>query len=124
MPNDLWGTAIPETNVQIEGNYLLENTANRIVALTKQFPNLLAGNTMQEIDRKLLLAIWHESGLKDYLGSWDSFSEWVKSDKFVDQDTVTRARRFLLQHDKIRVSAMAVRDAEQKRQRTERSLRQ
>lgn len=109
--------------VKMKDNPTLENMANHILNLAKHYPNLLDGDTMQEIDRKLLLAIWWEHGINKHLGNWESFSNWVKSKDFVDTDLVTRARRLLLSRDLIRVSSRALLDAERHRQRIERSVK-
>jgi hypothetical protein len=108
--------------VQIKDNRVLESTANHILKLTKRFPNLLDGESMKVIYRKILLAIWWDSGLIPSLGSWDSYSKWVMSDKFIDPELITRSIRILLQKDLIRVSARAIRDGEQHRQRIVESL--
>jgi len=117
---DLFG----EQRVEIKGNPKLELTANHILKLVKEDPDLLNGDKMKEIDRKLRQAVWRDNGLTAVLGDkLEAFEEWASdSNRCIDPEIIQRARRHLIQHDLIRVSAEAVRDAEKMRQRVSGSL--
>jgi len=109
---DLFG----EDRVDIPGNTTLATMANIIVGLTKMDPTLLDGSSINEIDKKLRLAVWKEQGLVKVLGDrMEAFEEWFNNAPFIDPEIIRRTRQYLVQHDFIRLSAEAVRDAERKR---------
>jgi len=52
-----------EQVIKIPGNPKLEGIANRILELVQQNPDLLEGDKVGEIDRKITLALWYSEGL-------------------------------------------------------------
>ena len=122
MTTDLFG----ETRVHIPDNPTLEREANHILELVAREPELLNGNKVGEIDRKLLLAVWKDNGVREIVqrADWNLFETWAMTAKLcVDPEIVSRARRWLAEHDHIRLPQQAVADAERQRQRIGRSLR-
>jgi hypothetical protein len=103
--------------VKIKDNGVLEKACNRLLQMTKYDPELLNGNTMGEIDRRIFAEILWE----------DCFQNLIKPERkqiFIDamlkapeQDVYTRARRELLSRDLIRVSSEAIKSGERYRAR-------
>ncbi len=122
MATDLFG----ETRVHIPDNPTLERECNHILELVARQPELLNGTKMGEIDRKLLLAVWRDNGVREIIqrADWLLFEAWAMNPKLcVDPEIVGRARRWLAEKDYIRLPQAAVQNAEQQRQRIGRSLR-
>jgi len=118
---DLFG----EQRVHIPDNSPLEREANHILELVARDSSLLNGTTMGQIDRKLLLAVWKDNGMMSaaQTGDWATLEAWAMDTKrCIDPEVVGRARRWLLEHDQIRVPSVAVADAERQRQRIGKSL--
>jgi hypothetical protein len=112
--------------VRIPSNELLARICNHILELVKRNPDLLDGDKVGEIDRKLMLEIWQEEGLNRILNpeQWEKFSEWAMNPKTCpDPEAISRARRYLLEKDMIRISSTAIKQAEQHRQRIARSVK-
>ena len=92
--------------------------AQRILDLTDVNPELLAGNAMSPIDRRLRLAIWLEDGLYEILtmkrGSIvQAFTRWsLDPNKAAGMESIGRARRWLVLHYVIDVSEAARADAQ------------
>jgi hypothetical protein len=125
MPTDMLGDSYDDPVVKLEDNKLLEGIANHILDLVKHYPNLIEGKTVGEIDRKLKIAFWLES-VKPVIqsGSIERFIEWAKNSKLcVDNETISRARRFLVERDLIRLPSSVILEAERHRQRIARSVK-
>lgn len=119
MQTDLLGNP----HISIKDNQVLEAACNRILAMAKENPELLNGDTMRQVDRQLYAEIlWR-----------DCFATLISPErkqvfintmlKAPEADIYTRARRELLSRDLIRVSAKAIRDAEQFRARISSAMR-
>ena len=119
---DLFG----EKRVSIGGNTPLEQMANQILELVDRIPDLLNGDKVGEIDSKLTLAIWYDSGLGKFIPEdrREAFAEWFSNPKnCANYELISRARRWLLEHDHIRISALAIQDAERHRVRISQSVK-
>ena len=119
---DLFG----EKRVSIGGNTPLERIANQILELVGRNPDLLNGDKVGEIDSKLTLAIWYDSGLGQFIPEdrREAFAQWFSNPKqCADYELISRARRWLLEHDHIRISATAIQDAERHRVRIAQSVK-
>ena len=107
-----------EQQVDIPDNPNLQRAANIVLRIVDLDPDVLKGDTIGEIDRKLLTAIWLENGLSDILTNEqiDQFVEWMlDSSRCLNTELVRRARQYLSQHDYIRLPAKAIRDSEKHR---------
>ena len=119
MQTDLLGNP----RISIKDNAVLENACNRLLLMVKNNPELLDGDTMGEIDRKLYAEILWQ----------DCFAKLISPEKkrvFIDAmikapegDIFTRARRELLSRDLIRVSTKAVQSGERFRARISSAMR-
>lgn len=115
-----------DRDIHIPGNSSLESTARLILRLVDGDRSLLDGNRVGDIDRKLRLAVWMDQGLRHILKpeQIEEFSDWMlDSKKSIDQELIRRARQYLVQHDYIRLSGAALKDAEQQRARLTQSFR-
>jgi signal transduction histidine kinase len=120
--NDLFG----EQRVRIDGNPKLEGIANHVLELVHRNPSLLDGDTVGEINRKVYLDVMLDSGLVPILKSGDveKFKEWFLNKKNCDtEEEVARSLRYLIERDLARISAKAVKAAEENRQRIARSVK-
>jgi len=125
---DLFG----KKRISIPDNPTLEKVAEMILNLSEQYPEMLDGNKISEIDRNIQYVVWMENGLRAILQSdWattpqdriNEFEKWHKdSAKCINSDLLTRARRYLLEHDLIRVSSEAIRSGERERNRLSKSF--
>jgi hypothetical protein len=106
-----------EQTVQLEEKKLQE-IANHILDLKRVNPDLLNGHTIGQINRKVTLAIYLDSGLLPILqsGDKDKFSEWFLSKEAPTEEEIARAIRKLSQIDAIRLPREAVIKAEFHRQ--------
>ena len=126
MANQPMTDLFSQTRIIIQGNPLLEGIANHILELVQRNPELLKGDKVGVIDRKLLLAIWFDEGLNQILNSeqWEAFKAWAMNPKTCpDPEAISRARRYLAERDYIRLPKQAIEDAERQRQRISRSVR-
>lgn len=122
MTTDFWG----EKRIHISGNPLLEGIANHILELVNRDPELLNGERVGDINRKVTLAIYFDNGLLPVLrsGSREQFTEWFMNKKLVHtEEEIARALRYLVEHDHCRLPAKAVRQSEVDRYRIARSVR-
>ena len=110
--------------VIIEDNKPLAHAANLILEEVHRDSTLLDGDSVGEIDRKIRAAVWLYHGLREILHKeWhedreDAFLEWAKDPKrCIDTELLRRARQWLVEKDKIRVSAAAIKDSEETRKR-------
>jgi len=120
MTQDLFG----EERITIPGNSYLADIANHILELTARDKSLLTGNSIGEINRKVTLAVWEDSGLTPqvFAGGREAFRAWFMNAKLKQEEEIARALRWLVQHDHRRLPSKAIQDAEQHRQRIARSV--
>jgi hypothetical protein len=123
MSTDLFG----ETRISISGNPKLEGIANHILEIKRRVPNLLDGESIGEINRKVHLEIMLDNGLIPVIQSGDTtkFKEWYLNKK-LNTDTeeeCARALRYLVEHDYCRLSSKVIQDAERQRQRISNSVK-
>ncbi len=112
-----------EPHITIKDNQVLENAANRLLLMIQRNPELLNGDTIGEIDRKIYAEILWEDGVQNILPS-DKKEEFVKVvSKAPESDVLTRARRYLAEADLIRLPSKAIQSAERFRSRIAGSLR-
>ncbi len=127
MPEDMLGKYYDDPVVKLEDNKYLEKLSNHILGLTKRHPNILDGDTIGEINRKVMLAVWLDNGLERQLPDKDTLKallEWLKNTKVaIGEENTSRAVRFLASKDLIRLPSKAVQDAERHRQRIARSVK-
>ncbi len=119
---DLFG----DTDVKIPNNPTLESAAKHLLRLIKEDIKLIDGDRVGEVDRKLRMAVWMDQGLAQILHpeQVEAFKEWACDPKrCIDPELVRRARQHLVQHDYIRLSGAAMKDAEQQRARLAQSFR-
>ena len=113
-------------HIIINENPLLAGIANHILELVKEYPELIDGLTVGEIDRKLTLAIWFSEGLNRILTDEqkEQFTTWAMNPKTCpDPEAISRARRYLVEKDYIRLPKQAIETAERHRQRIARSVK-
>ncbi len=127
MPVDMFNKEYDDPVVRLEDNKYLEKLSNQILDLTKRFPNLLDGDTIGEINRKVMIAVWLDNGLTTQIPNKElraSFVEWLKNTKVaISEENTSRSVRFLAGKDLIRLPSKAVQEAERHRQRIARSVK-
>lgn len=119
---DLFG----DTHIQIEGNPLLEMIANHLLDIVRANPHILDGEQVGVIDRKLMVALWADDGIREFIPAekWEAFTAWATNPKrMVDPEAISRARRYLAEKDMIRLSQTAIKNAEFQRQRIGQSVK-
>jgi len=94
-----------ETVITIPDNTTLARVATHLLHLIERDKTLIAGDDRGMIDKKCVLAYWISDGL-----TGENFKEFFLSKKHDAGDTVTRALRFLVEKDYVRLSAAAVKD--------------
>lgn len=121
MTQDLFG----EERITIPGNSYLADIANHILNLTRRDPLLLTGASIGEINRKVTLAVWEDSGLTPqvFAGGRETFRAWFMNTKLKQEEEIARALRYLVQKDYRRLPKVAIEAAEQHRQRIARSVK-
>ena len=122
MAADLFG----ENRVSIPGNKPLEEAANLIMYLVENDISILDGKTMGQIDRQIMASAWWDAGLRKIAREMDlpRFTEWANSlPSCYDTDVLRRARRWLLEHDTIRVSKDAILNADRQKAKIASSFR-
>ena len=125
MQKNLFG----EDALMIQDNPTLQRVAMRILELSKHYPEMFDGQTIGEVDRNIRQIVWLESGLYSVL-TLDSFNDRLKAfekwhadnTQCVDTELLSRARRYLVEHDYIRLSASAIRSGERHKQRLTRAF--
>lgn len=120
--SDMFG----EPRIQIPGNPLLEGLCNHLLRLIERDPELLTGDKVGIIDRKLVLAVWMEEGLNQILTGeqMEAFMEWAMDPKKCpDPEAISRARRYIVERDIVRLPKKAIENAEMHRQRISRSVK-
>ena len=109
-----------EIHINIPDNPTLERCCNHLLNLINNDKSLLDGDSVSDIDRQLWLALSFDNNLIPIIksGDIDQFKEWVMNHKLCyDFEVVSRARRYLLEKDYVRISQKAIVKAEQNRQR-------
>ena len=113
-----------EPRVMIPDNKPLEEAANLILYLVKYNPALLDGETMGEIDRAIMAEAWIDAGLLKNVADELAFRLFIGGlPACYDTDVLRRARRWLLEHDEIRVSKEAILNAERQKAKIASSMR-
>lgn len=115
-----------EQVIKIPGNPKLEGIANRILELVARAPNLLEGDKVGIIDRKITLALWYDEGLGQYIpeDKREAFAGWFSDLRNCpDEEAISRARRYLAERDLIRLPQKAILNAEKQRQNISRSVK-
>ena len=117
---DLFGEAVEQNGISIPGNKVLEDSANLVMHLLRYNPNLLDGDNVAKIDRRIFVEAMLESGLRQILipEQVELFTNFVVNLKgYQERDALGRARRWLLENDKIRISKGAILNAESQKVR-------
>ncbi len=120
---DLFGEP---ARVEIDNNGVLERVANHILDVVRRNPSLTDGETVGEIERKLLISVWLDDGLRTLIPDVKQrgdITNWLRSKQCVDPETVGRARRYLQSKDLIRLPQKAIVEAERHRERIARSVK-
>lgn len=113
-----------EQRVMIPDNKPLEEAANLILHLVKYNPALLDGETMGEIDRAIMAEAWLDVGLLKNATDEFAFRLFIGSlPSCYDTDVLRRARRWLIEHDAIRVSKEVILNAEKQKAKITSSMR-
>jgi hypothetical protein len=94
-----------EKRIIIPDNPTLARVATHVISLVERDKTLIDGNDRGLIDKKIVLAVWESDGLNG-----TNYREFLLSDKMTSADTITRAVRYLVSEDYLRLSAGAVRD--------------
>jgi len=128
MQTDLFG----RKRISIPDNPTLEKVAEMILNLSEQYPEMLDGKTISEVDRDIRCIVWMENGLRAILISdpmttgsqrLAEFESWHSNPQTcTDAELLTRARRYLVEHDLIRLSKAALVEGEQHRARLSRAF--
>jgi hypothetical protein len=117
--NDMFGTK----RISIPDNPTLERVATMIFDLYENhYPEMFDGKEIKDINRTVRRIVWEENGLAAILmGEGDKLAEFEKwhsdSTKCIDPEIITRATRYLVEKDFVRISASAVKSGERQRVR-------
>ncbi len=116
-----------EPHIIIEKNPLLERVANDVLDLVQHRPELLSGDNIGVIDRRISVCLWLDSGLRQILSDVELRKQvttfLADPQKCVSFDVVSRARRLLVAEDKIRLSKSAIENGIRQKNKVEQSLR-
>lgn len=113
-----------EYRVVIPDNKPLEEAANLILHLVKYNPALLDGETMGEIDRAIMAEAWLDAGILKNVADKVAFRLFISSlPSCCDTDVLRRARRWLIEHDAVRVSKTAIINADRQKAKIASSFR-
>ena len=118
---DLFG----EERISIAGNQYLADICNHILNLIPEGSPLLTGKSIGEINRKVTLAVWEDSGLTPevWKGGREAFHKWFMSKQVNQEEEIARALRYLTSHNIRHLPHDVIVKAEQHRQRIARSVR-
>lgn len=116
-------TMFDEPHVTISDNPVLEHAANRLLLMVERDRELLTGDSVGIIDRRLYAEILWEDGVQAILpaSSKETFIKTVVAAQ--ESDVYSRARRWLVEHDYIRLPAKAIQQAERTRHRIAGAMR-
>ncbi len=111
ISNDLFG----DKHITIKGDSYLTAIAQHIYDLIQLNPNLINGDSTNQINRQIHLALMFDSGLMAVLKSGDKeqFSEWYLSRKCPTEEETARAVRALVEADHIRLAKSVITKSEQ-----------
>lgn len=116
-----------ETRIHIEGNPKLEGIANHILQIYKRMPEILNGDTIGEINRKIHLEVSLDNGMSSAIatGSVEQFRQWYcdKKQNCDTEEETARALRFLAEKDFLRLPKKAIETAQLHRERIARSVK-
>ena len=115
-----------EHRIEISDNKYLANLCNEILELQKRYQTIFTGDTMAEINRKVMLGLWLERGLKNQIPETylRPLIEWLKNSKIaVSEENSSRALRYLVSHNQVNLPAKVIIESERHRQRLERSFK-
>ena len=115
-----------EHRIEISDNKYLANLCNEILELQKRYQTIFTGDTMAEINRKVMLGLWLERGLKNQIPETylRPLIEWLKNSKIaVSEENSSRALRYLVSHNQVNLPAKVIITSEHHRQRLERSFK-
>jgi hypothetical protein len=127
MTENMFGEKI----IRIKGDSYLNEIAQRIYDLTNRQPEVLTGDSMGEINRKIHYAIMLDSGLRniileDGIKTADKLAvikTWYLSKSCPTEEETARALRAMLADDIIRLPASIIKRSEQFKSRISSSLR-
>ena len=128
MKTDLFGNRTGgyiarDASVHIAGNETLANACNRLIKMVREDESLIAADSIKEVDARIFAEL-----------AWqDRFAKLIAPERkevFIqamlglpDAELFSRARRELVSRDIIRLSAKAIRSAEQHRARISDAMR-
>jgi len=123
---DLFG----DKRISIPDNPALQKVAEMILNLLPHYPEIIDGDTIGEVDRKIREVVWLENGLYNILTSDENGVDRVKAwekwnaspHQCIDTETLTRARRELMSRGLIRLKSSAVKQGERERARLSKSF--
>ena len=114
MTTNLFG----EQQVQIKGNSVLSQACNRLLAMHAQQPQLFDGDEVGKINRRLYAEILWEDGIQKLIPSNNKESFLKVITQTQEADVFSRALRSMVYDlGLIKLSATAIRNAEQMRNR-------
>ncbi len=114
MQTDLMGNP----RISIKDNPVLENACNRLLIMVKNDPELVKGDTMGTIDRRIYAELLWEDCFKTLIDPAKKHVFVKALTKAPESDVFTRARRELLSRNLLPgVSPKAIVDAERHRAR-------
>jgi hypothetical protein len=105
----------------LEDNKVLETACNRLLLMISHNPSLLETISMAALDRRLYAEMLLEDGAASIVTDREAFIKTVI--KCQDSEIVSRARRYLLEKDYIRLPQKVVVAAEQNRARISRGMK-
>jgi hypothetical protein len=101
-----------ESHIRIPDNPILEKAANRLLAMYQENPNIFEGDSKGEIDRQVFAEVLWRDGLQRLIPA-DKKAEYLKVfNAAPEAEVISRALRYLVQQDYIRLKADVIRKAE------------
>lgn len=112
-----------EPHIRIPDNPILERAANRLLTMYQENPNIFEGDSKGEIDRQVFAEILWRDGLQRLIPA-DKKAEYLKIfNNAPEAEVVSRALRYLVQQDLIRLKASVIQSAERFRARIAGAMR-
>ncbi len=112
--------------ITIENNKKLEDVCNDILRAVTERPDLLDGDKPGIIDRKITVWMWINE-IRKIVPDSEMRGQLTKflcdPERCISFDIVSRARRLLVEQDRLRLSAAAITQGVLNKQRVEKSLR-
>lgn len=120
--HDLFGQPAQYVNesrpmMKIPGNETLEKACTLLLGLIRETPELIDGDTIAEVDRKIYAEVLWNACFKDIVAQDKKWMFTKAMMKAPDAELYSRARRELQSRDYIRLSSKAVKSGEQFRAR-------